>query len=268
MDGFLEVEPGVRLHYTVDDFTDPWKEPTTVIMVHGFAESAAAWYAWVPYFARHCRVVRFDIRGFGDSTPMPEDYEWSMDRLLADIGALAEHLGVRRFHLLGAKSGGSLVLQYAARYPEQVLSVLGMTPPMVGATAVPAWREQIAGEGVTAWARATMPARLGSRAGEAELEWWSNTIQGRTPKSTLLGYLGWVPGLDLREEVLKVRCPTFIVTTSGSGLRSVESVKAWQGRMVDSELLVVEGDAWHAAAAYPDVCASACRDFLERRGLI
>jgi len=268
MDGFLEVEPGIKLHYTVDDFTDPWKESTTLIMVHGFAESGAAWYAWVPYFARHCRVVRLDIRGFGQSTPMAEDYAWSMDRLLEDIGALADHVGARKFHLLGAKSGGSLVLQYAARHPDRVLSVLGMTPPMVGASAVPAWREQIAGEGVAAWARTTMPARLGSCASREELEWWAENIQGRTPKSTLLGYLGWVPGLDLREEVLKVICPTFIVTTSGSGLRSVDSVKAWQSKMIDSELLVVEGDAWHAAAAYPDECASAARDFMVRRALV
>jgi len=77
-----------------------------------------------------------------------------------------------------------------------------------------------------------------------------------------------VPGLDLREEVLKVRCPAFIVTTTGSGLRPVEGVKAWQGRMADSELLVIEGDAWHAAAAYPDVCARAAREFLSRRALI
>jgi pimeloyl-ACP methyl ester carboxylesterase len=268
MDGFLEVEPGVKLHYTVDDCTDPWKKAPTLIMVHGFAESGAAWYAWVPYFARHFRVVRFDIRGYGHSTPMPEDYPWSMDRLLDDIGELAEHLGARQFHLLGAKSGGSLVLQYAARHPGQVLSVLGMTPPVVGATAVPAWREQISREGVVPWARATMPARLGSQASQEELEWWSQTIQGRTPASTLIGYLRWVPGLDLREEVLKVRCPAFIITTTGSGLRTVDSVKAWQGRMADSELLVIEGDAWHAAAAYPDVCASAAREFLSRRSLI
>lgn len=268
MEGFLEVEPGVKLHYTVDDFTDPWRTAPTLIMVHGFAESGMAWYAWVPYLARHCRVVRFDMRGYGLSTPMPVDYQWSMDRLLDDIGKLAGHLGVRQFHLLGAKSGGSLVLQYAARYPEQVLCVLGMTPPMVGATAVSDWREQISREGVVPWARATMPARLGSQARPEELEWWSQTIQGRTPESTLIGYLRWVPGLDLREEVLKVRCPAFIVTTTGSGLRSVDSVKAWQSRMKDSELLVIEGDAWHAAAAYPDTCARAAREFLCRRGLI
>jgi pimeloyl-ACP methyl ester carboxylesterase len=105
-----------------------------------------------------------------------------------------------------------------------------------------------------------MPGRLGTNATLEEIHWWVNHIQGLTPKSTLLGYLKWVPKLDLREEVLKVRCPTLIITTSGSGLRTVQSVEEWQQKMHNSQLLVVEGDAWHAAAAYPDICAKSARN--------
>ena len=262
MEGNFEVEPGVFLHYVIDDFSDPWKPSQTLLLIHGLAESAEAWRAWVPHLARHYRVIRVDVRGFGLSTPMPDDYSWSMDRLLADVTAIAEHLQLAQFHLIGAKSGGSLVLQYAARYPAKVLSVLAMTPPVVSAKAVPEWREQILAEGLVEWARATMPARLGSGTSEPELEWWAENIQGKTPISTIMGYLDWVPGLDLREEVLKIQCPALIVTTTGSGLRSVESVKEWQSRMSASQLLVIEGDAWHAAAAYPDQCATASLAFL------
>ena len=265
-DTFFEVEPGVQLHYQVDDFTDPWIKAPTVILVHGFAEGGEAWRAWVPALARRYRVVRFDMRGYGKSTPMPEGYPWTMERLLGDIAALAAHVGAGRHHLIGAKSGGSLVLQFAARYPERVLSVVAVTPPVVSAAGVPAWREQIAREGVLAWARTTMPGRLGSAATPAELEWWAGNVQGKTPVSTLLGYLRWVPGLDLREEVLKITGPVLIITTTGSGLRTLDSVKEWQSRMRDSELLVLEGDAWHAASAYPDACALAAVDFLDRRG--
>ena len=126
-EGYFEVEPGVRLRYIIDDFTDPWQRAETVLMVHGFAESAEAWRGWVPYLARRYRVVRLDLRGFGGSTPMPESYPWSMDRLLDDVRALAAHLGESRVHLVGAKSGGSMVLQLAARDPGFVRSVVGVT---------------------------------------------------------------------------------------------------------------------------------------------
>lgn len=264
MEGRLEVGAGVTLHYAVDDYTDPWRTAPTVLMVHGFAESTEAWRAWVPYLARAYRVVRLDLRGFGRSTPMPEDYPWAMDVLLDDIVRMIVHLGGGPVHVVGAKSGGSIALQLAASRPDLVASVVGVTPPVVSAGAVGDWLREIEEEGVVAWARSTMPARLGSRASAAELEWWVRHVQGRTPRSTLVGYLRWVPGLDLREAVTKIACPALIITTTGSGLRTVDSVRAWQSRMPRSELLVIEGDAWHAAGAYPDACAQAARGFLDR----
>ena len=63
--------PDLVMHYEVDDFTDPWRQPETILLLHGNAESGLAWYGWVPALARHYRVVRPDMRGFGQSTPMP-----------------------------------------------------------------------------------------------------------------------------------------------------------------------------------------------------
>lgn len=262
MEAYFEAEPGVRIRYLVDDFTDPWRDAETVLMVHGFAESADAWRGWIPYLARRYRVVRLDLRGFGGSTPMAESYAWSMDRLLDDIRALALSLGQTRVHLVGAKSGGSMVLQLAARDPGFVRSVVGVTPPTTAAAAAGQWLAQIEKEGVAAFARSTMAGRLGSKASPAEVEWWVENIQGRSPRSTLIGYLRWVHGLDLREEVKKIRCPTLIITTTASGLRTVEGVKAWQSHIPGSQLLVLESDAWHAAGALPDECARAAADFL------
>src|SRR6478609_3170753 len=75
------VSPDLDMHYRIDDFTDPWLQPQTILMLHGNAESGLAWYAWVPKLARQYRVVRPDMRGFGESTPMPGGYPWTLDRL-------------------------------------------------------------------------------------------------------------------------------------------------------------------------------------------
>ena len=34
----------LTMHYEVDDFTDPWRQPDTVLLLHGNAESGAAWF--------------------------------------------------------------------------------------------------------------------------------------------------------------------------------------------------------------------------------
>src|SRR5258706_13458625 len=39
----LALDPGVALAYAVDDYTDPWRAPETLVLVHGLAESGEAW---------------------------------------------------------------------------------------------------------------------------------------------------------------------------------------------------------------------------------
>ena len=66
----VRLSPGLEMHYRVDDFTDPWTTPESILLLHGNAESGASWYRWVPVLGRQFRVVRPDMRGFGRSTPM------------------------------------------------------------------------------------------------------------------------------------------------------------------------------------------------------
>src|SRR5882672_8952032 len=44
----FHIPPTLDMHYEVDDYTDPWRPPATVLMLHGNAESGAAWYGWYP----------------------------------------------------------------------------------------------------------------------------------------------------------------------------------------------------------------------------
>ena len=100
------ISPDLEMNYRIDDFTDPWQEADAILMLHGNAESGAVWFGWVPHLARHFRVVRPDMRGFGDSTPMPLDFQWSPDRIVDDYVELMRSLNIRRFHLVGVFGGG------------------------------------------------------------------------------------------------------------------------------------------------------------------
>src|SRR5215472_1351691 len=111
----LRLAHDLDLHYEIDDFTDPWREKETILLLHGNAESSAAWYGWVPHLARRYRVVRPDMRGFGMSTPMPADYPWTLDGIIEDFTRLTDALEISRFHLVGAKIGGTIARAFAAR---------------------------------------------------------------------------------------------------------------------------------------------------------
>ena len=127
----LHIPPDLDLHYVVDDYNDPWRTPGAILLLHGNAESSAAWYGWAPRLAQRYRVVRPDMRGFGASTPMPRDFAWSLDLLIDDFCRLMDALDVERFHLVGAKIGGTIARAFAARRPERVrtLTVVGTPPP-------------------------------------------------------------------------------------------------------------------------------------------
>jgi pimeloyl-ACP methyl ester carboxylesterase len=258
------------MHYEVDDFTDPWRRPAeTVLMLHGNAESGLAWWAWVPLLARHYHTVRPDMRGFGQSTPMPREYPWTLDRLIEDFCLLMDHLGIDRLHLLGAKIGGTIARAFAARRPERVktLTVVGTPPPLrPGAKeGVAALIEMFEKEGVEAWARSNMANRLGSVFPPEGFEFWCKYM-GRTAVSTQLGFMPTIAVADIRGDLPKIQCPTLVITTEESGLGTVAETRAWQQQIPHSELVVLPGNSYHVAATHAEQSARAMLDFLSRRG--
>jgi 3-oxoadipate enol-lactonase len=263
----LRCSPDVELHYVVDDFTDPWREPETILMLHGNAESGAAWYGWVPLLAHRYRVVRPDMRGFGASTQMPRDFPWTLDIVIDDFVRLMDSLGIDRFHLAGAKIGGTIARAFAARRPERVttLTVVGTPPPMREGAAerAPELAEEFQRHGVEHWARRTMAGRLGSDFPAEGVEWWIK-FMGRTAVSTQIGFMKTIACADIRADLPNITCPTLVITTDGSGLASVDETRAWQQQISNSSLLVLPGNSYHVAASHPERCAQATLDFIAR----
>jgi 3-oxoadipate enol-lactonase len=263
----FDASPDLRMHYVVDDFTDPWAEPETILLLHGNAESSVAWYAWMPMLARRFRVVRPDMRGYGASTPMPRDFTWSLDVIIDDYARLMDTLGARRFHLVGAKIGGVIARAFAARRPDRVrtLTVIGSPPPLrKGAERIPELTREFETQGVEHWARRTMAGRLGDRFPAAGVEWWIE-FMGRAPLSTLVGFNASINYSDIRADLPKIACPTLVITTTESGLASVDETRAWQQEIRGSELLVIPGNSYHVAATHAEQCAQATLDFVARR---
>lgn len=261
---FADIEPGLRLAYRIDDHTDPWRPTDTVLMVHGLAESGESWRAWVPHLSRHHRLLRPDLRGYGQSTPMPGDYPWRLDRLVQDLVTLLDRLGLERVHVVGAKIGGTIGLRLAAMHPDRVISLSAIGAPVSltsFAERAPAWRKQIREHGVKPWAQATMNGRLGSGLPDAAVAWWVD-LMATTAPSTLEGFLQMVPTVDVTPCLDAIRVPTLVVTTTGSQLGSTNEVEQWQRKISGSKLEILPGDSYHIAASDPDACAALVAAFL------
>jgi pimeloyl-ACP methyl ester carboxylesterase len=102
---------GVELYYEDTGSGYP------VVFCHEFAADYRGWDPQVRAFARAYRCITYSHRGFPPSS-IPESPEaYSQDHLIEDLRALVEHLGMKDAHFVGFSLGGSVVLNFALRYP-------------------------------------------------------------------------------------------------------------------------------------------------------
>jgi proline iminopeptidase len=72
----------------------------------------------------HWRIVIFDQRGGGRSTPLAETADNSPDQLVADIERLRRELGIADWVLFGGSWGSTLALHYAETHPERAIGLI------------------------------------------------------------------------------------------------------------------------------------------------
>lgn len=255
--------PDCRLHYVVDDHTDGWTQPDTVLFVHGFTECTEAWRGWVPHVSRRYRMLRIDQRGFGLSTPVAKDYPLTTTRYVDDLARIVNELAGGPVHIVGGKSGGISVLVFAAQYPELVKTVTVSCTPVTPPNAT-GWVEEMERTSVRAWAQRTQRERMGSRMSEEGIAWWSD-MMGRTALSTVHAYMRWVGAIDIREDIKKIKAPTLVIGTD-TARRGREIFEGWQKTIPGSELQILPIDGYHAAGTAPDMTAEVTLEFIRRRG--
>ncbi|MDL5203809.1 alpha/beta hydrolase [Streptomyces sp. ALI-76-A] len=76
----------------------------------------------------HRQVIRLDLRGTGRSAVPEDPGSYRCDRLVGDVEALRERLGLDRLDLLAHCAGANPAVQYASRHPERVGKLVLVTP--------------------------------------------------------------------------------------------------------------------------------------------
>jgi len=108
-----------------------------VVFCHEFAADYRGWDPQVRAFGRSYRCITFSYRGFPPSS-VPESPEaYSQDQLIEDLRALVAHLEIKDAHFVGFSMGGSVVLNFAIRYPQLCRTIV-----VVGAGSGTTNREQ------------------------------------------------------------------------------------------------------------------------------
>lgn len=103
-------------------------EGSAVLHLHGGPGSGANPGDAELFDLERMRLILFDQRGAGDSTPAGEVVRNDTARLLQDIERLRLHCGIEHWLVYGGSWGGTLALEYAKAHPERVLGLVLRAP--------------------------------------------------------------------------------------------------------------------------------------------
>ena len=232
-----------------DWFGEPWRNPEVVVLIHGALESGVVWFAWLPALAKGYRVLRPDLPGCGLST-VPSGFEWSFPSLAGYIASVLDKAGIESAHIVGAKTGGPVAMQFAADFPARTRSLCVVSGP---ASVI----------SITNPSPVPQQDRLGSGASADMIEYW-NAMEKTAPQAGTQGLNAALSSFDLeRDGVLqRIAAPSLIITADRSALQSVEKVRKYQMAIPDSRLVVLQSDAYHIAVANPDECVANVLAFI------
>jgi pimeloyl-ACP methyl ester carboxylesterase len=243
-------EPKEDLFYREDYFGEPWRKPETAVLIHGNDESSVVWYGWLPRMGQEFRLIRPDLPGFGRSK-IPARFEWSVKSLAAFVAQVMDKAGVPSAHIIGAKTGGAIAMQFAADYPARTRTLSVASGP---ASVIQ----------VTNPSPIPQHDRLGTAASKEMIEYWNNMFAA-APEEGKNGLQTALSKFDLaRDGVLqRIKAPSLIITADKSALQSVEKVRKYQLAIPNSRLVVLHSDAYHIAAANADECVTNVLAFIK-----
>jgi pimeloyl-ACP methyl ester carboxylesterase len=100
-----------------------------LVLLHGFPESHRTWRGLVPLLEDRYRLIMPDQRGFAGSDAPRETAEYKTDKVVADLFALVDQLGLDDFTLVGHDWGGAVAWAAALRNEPRLKRLVILNAP-------------------------------------------------------------------------------------------------------------------------------------------
>lgn len=113
---YVTTEDQARVAYR-----DTGGDGPAVLMLHGFFMDSVMWEPQEKSLAPDYRLISIDSRGHGGSSDGDEPFDyWTLAR---DAFAVADHLGIEKFAIIGQFQGGWIGMRMALQQPSRVLGL-------------------------------------------------------------------------------------------------------------------------------------------------
>lgn len=219
------------------------KGAPVVALSHSLACSLVMWNPQMDALNPHFQVLRYDLRGHGNSDVTPAPY--TLELLAEDVIKLLDALDIDRVHFVGLSVGGmigqSLALNHAKRLRSLALCDTASTVPQ---EAQPIWQERI---------ERTRTKGMKSQVDETMERWVTPAFLKKNPPmvglirkqilaTPVTGYLGCAEAirkLNYLNRLSEIKLPILIMVGEDDPGTPVSASQAIHERIPDSKLVIL-----------------------------
>lgn len=244
-----------------------------LLLITGWTISSAIFDPVADLYLSHLRVIAYDHRGAGRSARW--DAPVSMGMLAADAARVLDNRGERSAHVLGLSMGAAVAIEFAARMPDRVRSLVLVGGGGGGPTTSPPPVAAV----VRSLARTlTESARCGGIRPAAML--FSDAYRERHPErlEEYLAHLArhraepWVAAWQAlavacygrRRSLPRIGAPALVIHGGEDVMVGVRNARVLADRLPDAELQVMPGAGHAVLLEQPRATAALVTDWVRR----
>jgi 3-oxoadipate enol-lactonase len=200
---------GIDIHYEISG------SGPVVVFAHSLGSDLSIWESQKSALAPRCTVLRYDIRGHGQTQATPGAYDFAL--LAADVVGLLDALDIGKASFVGISLGGMIGQAVALAAPQRLHKLVladttGRYPPEAQAT----WPErirQIEAAGLEPLVGPTLERWFTApyRAAHPDVAARIGGIIRATPTAGYIGCCHAIAGLDFLDRVKALRVPTLVL---------------------------------------------------------
>jgi 3-oxoadipate enol-lactonase len=241
------------------------------VLVHGLGgTSAGIWGHVADELAREFDVVTYDLRGTGGSERAHGPY--SLDDFVGDLRSLVRELELAGPALVGHSFGGSVVLAYAARYPDDVAAAASIGGPVVlpeqGQQGLRDRAERVEREGMASVAETVATNGTAPSFRERDPERFDELVEmlSANDPATYAATCRVLAEMDLRPELGRVTAPVLLVAGDHDGVVPPATGDEIEAALPNVARRVTVEDCGHnLTVERPKVLVEEVRSFLRGR---
>lgn len=212
-----------------------------LLLCNGLATDLEMWERQLSEFAKTYRVIRYDMRGHGETEATLPPYNLSL--LVEDLRSLLDVLGVDQVHFVGMSLGGMVGQGFAVRYPHRLHSlVLGGTAARMRRGIWEKRIQQVEVEGVEPMVEPSI-IRWFTKPFRDANQSLMDQLRQMIRRVTREGYLGGanvVMEMDHVLDLAKITTPTLVIVGREDVSTPVAEAQLIHDHIMGSELCVID----------------------------